>query len=106
MIKGGSDISEGKKSFISCSSEAAAVSGDQHRGWGEGKNGETGRGQTEQVREVNARFFLSEKKSDPPDCCQNTFIWRTEGRQTERELKDMSTSAALWKVESQSELLR
>lgn len=68
MIKGGSDRLEGKKSFISCSSEAAAVSGDQQRGRvvakeKKRKNGKTGRGQTEQVRELNARIFLSGRKN-------------------------------------------
>lgn len=36
-----------KKSFISCSSEAVTVSGDQQRGWVEGKKEEAGRGQAE-----------------------------------------------------------
>lgn len=51
-------------------------------------------------------FFCQIKQCDPLDHCQKIILLRTEGRQTEKQLKDMSNLAALWKVESQSELVK
>lgn len=68
VIKGGSDRLEGKKSFISCSSEAPTVSENQRRGCvKEEKTGETGRGPTECVREVNARIICQGKEASPSE---------------------------------------
>lgn len=57
-----------KKSFISCSSEAPTVSENQRRGCvKEEKTGETGRGPTECVREVNARIICQGKEESPSE---------------------------------------
>lgn len=85
-----------KKSLISCSSEAAPVSGDQMKGWAE-ENGETGRGQTEQVRELNVRICLSEKNSDLWIAVKNIYIKNSE----EKDRKTVERYVKLsWMVES------
>lgn len=66
------------------------------RDWAE-ENSKTGRGQTEQVRELNVRICLVEKKSDPLDCCQKYLYQELRGEGQKDSWKICQTQLDRWK---------